>query len=179
MDRSTSRLCSSVLIFLTLSACHSKPITDAQDPVKVAQDAKCSEVAARRDNCGFGRDVFMYLTVVAKPTDNKKDKRNPNVMTGVCEFQVTAGEKTDSRPCPDVKMSVSNQDVLGEQGVRSVRVGDKEGVIGGLPRNSYNVTMSSELYKVSAEIKEVPSGSQIKAVLVMPYKLDLPPAPVK
>lgn len=178
MDRIPRRLRCSLLSVLLLAGCRSKPIVDVEDPVKVAQASKCAEFAPSRENCGFtNQDVMMVITVMAKPTSEKKDKRNPNVISGACEFHLMKPDgPPDIRPCPDVNISVTHPVILGENGARSVRIGQKAGIIGGLPSGAYNVTASSELYKVNAEVRDVPSGSQVKVQLMMPVKI-VPVAP--
>jgi len=157
---------------LLVAGCRSKPIFEPEDPVKVAQAAHCEKFAPKREQCAYAGDVFMAVTLVEKPTNDKRDKRNPRVISGICEFQVMKDDpdaKPDIRPCPDVHMTVSNVAILGENGGRTVRVGHaKEAIVGGLPVGSYNVTSASELYKINAQIQDIPSGSQVKVLLQMP-----------
>lgn len=167
---------------LSLAHCRSKPIVEPEDPVKVAQAAHCEKFAPKRPQCAYAGEVFMAITVVEKPSNDKKDKRNPRVISGLCEFQVLKPDapddsKPDFRPCPDVRMTVTNPAILGEGGGRTVRVGhEKEAIVGGLPIGSYNVTAFSELYKINAQVQDIPSGSQVKILLQMPVVI-APPAP--
>ncbi len=178
MDCHSSGIRSSVLVLVSIliaSGCKSKPVTEPPDPVKLAQDAKCMEVAKKLENCAFHKEVFMNMTVAAAPTNDKKDKRNPNVMSGQCEVLVlnpaNPEAAPDIRPCGDVRMTVANPAILGENGARTIRLDSKGGLVGGLPKGLYNVTAHSDLYKTTAVIQEIPSGSLVKVQFQMPVKI--------
>lgn len=165
MDRNPRWFCCTLLSAFVLSGCASKPVEPLIDPIKAAQDARCAEVTAHRENCGFQGDVMLVITTTQLPTYDKKDKLNPRVFTGTCEVETIKPSdpnfKPDVKPCPATRVEVANPNILGEK-VRSATVEGEKFFVGGLPKAQYNVVAISDTFKTQAEIRDIPSGARLK-----------------